>query len=68
MRFTWLTYRAAIRRAFRREYQAFQDHSRLVRGPDPWYRLMRHTNAIRVRESRERMRRAARRSGRLGHG
>lgn len=53
MRFTWLTYRIAIRRAFRREYQAFSDHTAAFRGPDPWMRLMHHTNAIRARARRE---------------
>lgn len=54
MRFTWLTYRLAHRRAFRREYQAFSDHSNALRHPDPWYEAMRFSARLRQRERRER--------------
>lgn len=54
MRFTWLTYRLAHRRAFRREYQAFVDHHQALRGPDPWFTAMRFSRLLRERERRER--------------
>lgn len=54
MRFTWLTYQLAIRRSFKRECKAFNDHSRAVRGPDPWRKQMKHTWALEARQERER--------------
>ncbi len=54
MRFTWLTYRVAIRRSFKREYQAFCDHNAAFRGPDPWIKQLQHTNNLRRRRTRER--------------
>lgn len=53
VRFTWLTYRVAIRRAFNQEYQAFCDHTAAFRGPDPWIRAMWLTTAIKKRQIRE---------------
>lgn len=54
MRFTWLTYRLAHRRAFRREYQAFCDHAGAFRGPHVWYAAMRFSERLHERERRER--------------
>lgn len=53
MRFTRRTYRIAIKRSFKAEYQMFRDHSAALRGPDPWYRQMKHTQALRSRRRRE---------------
>lgn len=46
MRFTWPTYRLAIRRSFKREYQAFCDHTAAFRRPDQWIKHLHHTQAL----------------------
>lgn len=57
MRFTWLTYRVAMRRQFRREYNAFVDHHQAFRGPDLWFRELTFGRRLRDRHQRERGRR-----------
>ena len=50
MRFTWLTYRIAIRRSFKAEYELFCDGTTRA-----WYKQMRLTNALKQRRARERL-------------
>ena len=54
MRFTWLTYRVALRRQFRREYDAFCDHHGALRGPHVWFKELRFGRLLRARMRRER--------------
>jgi hypothetical protein len=51
MRFTWLTYRRAIRRSFNREYALFCGG---IETTAAWRKQMRHTWALEKRRFRER--------------
>lgn len=50
MRFTWLTYRIAIRRSFKREYELFCGG---ISTTHAWATQMRHTRALEKRRIRE---------------
>lgn len=54
MKFTWWTYRVAMRRQFKREYAAFCDHHGALRGPHEWYREMLFGRRLSARFDRER--------------
>ncbi|AXH44422.1 hypothetical protein PP356_gp42 [Arthrobacter phage MargaretKali] len=54
MKFTWLTYSVAIRRASKIEYQLFCDHNNGSRGTHAWYKQLQHANALRARRARGR--------------
>lgn len=53
MRFTWLTYRVALRRQFRREYQAFSDHHSALRGSSEWVKELQLGRLLAARKKRE---------------
>jgi hypothetical protein len=50
MRFTWLTYRLAIRRSFKKEYELFCGGIKTARA---WIKQKDHTNALKMRQVRE---------------
>lgn len=54
MKFTWITYRIALRRQFKREYQAFRDHHSALRGSSEWVKELRLGKLLRARKKRER--------------
>jgi len=51
MRFTWLTYRLAIRRSFNREFAEFSGGMNTT---SRWRKQMTHTRRLRARQIRER--------------
>lgn len=51
MKFTWLTYRVAIRRSFKREFAEFSGG---INTTSRWFKQMHHTKALRARQARER--------------
>ena len=53
MRFTWWTYRVALHRQFKREYQAFSDHHSALRGSGEWVKELRLGRLLRARRKRE---------------
>ena len=52
MRFTWLTYRIAIRRSFAKEYELFS--SRDLGSTRAWLKQLRQTSALKARKVKER--------------
>lgn len=57
MRFTWLTYFIAKRRAHRREFQGFSDYYGARRGPTEWLKAKEFNWNLKRREKRERTKR-----------
>lgn len=53
MKFTWLTYRVAIRRSFNREYKLFSGGMSTT---SAWIKQMQHTRSLERRRVRERTR------------